>query len=369
MKIVGATIQLASPNWAIEAPVQEDPATGTRYFFADIPTSHVFNDTEVQPRLISYAHVRALALDFMKRPVHEPSNCRLVKEAGLTASLLQFDGQHKSTAQILLGRSTVQMKVYIEPDVAMIQDLVVKIQQEIKKVPLTRSDTLAKLGDVIKRVLEAYLSRPGAHTEEGFIASQPRADQKSLLQLYRGELQRLVFFDEDNELAKRVRPGVEGAPTSDKVVLERIIRPLIFREMLGLNMEESGGRDHEREMIILILNTIVSKMLPEGWDRPESELTKRRATNFFYQASIGWWMDQLDLGLRYVTQRIEPNTPLFVERIDQATRDRVVKAVEKLCDLSVWSTQEEDVVKAMRSNTVKNLSPLMERDVWKRLIK
>src|SRR5205823_3209846 len=130
------------------------------------------------------------------------------------------------------GRTRIPMKVYVEPSVAMVQALVLKIQQEIKKQPLTRSDTLAKLGDVIKRRLDEYLLTEGLHSEKGFIAAQPANEQKSIKKEYQQELQRLIFFDDTNLLSNAVRPGTKGAPTTDKVVIERIIRPLLHLELL-----------------------------------------------------------------------------------------------------------------------------------------
>lgn len=121
-------------------------------------------------------------------------------------------------------------------------------------------------------------------------------------------------------------------------------------------------------MVVLVLNTMVKKMLPAAWNAPGNELAKRRAQNFFYQASIGWWMEQLLLALRYVTQRIEDRKPLFIGDLSQTQRDQVVGVVEKLCDLDIWSTDDEDVLKAMRSNTVKNLAPYLANYSWKSLL-
>ncbi len=149
----GATVRVAE--------VFSDPATGTPYFFTDIPVTHIVNDTESQPREIIDTHVRALAIDFSKHPVHEPSNCRLVEDGKALGRLLQFDGQHKTTAQIILERTQIPMKVYIEPDPVMLQELVLQIQQGIKKLPLSTSDTLRKLKDVMEDRLEAYKVREG----------------------------------------------------------------------------------------------------------------------------------------------------------------------------------------------------------------
>lgn len=354
---------------SVTSPVFTDPATGVEYFFVEAPIEYVCNDVEVQPRQIMHHHVRALAVDFVSRPVHEPSNARLVFHSEATAQLLQFDGQHKTTAQLLLGRLAVPMKVYIEPEISMVQALVLKIQQEIKKQPLTKSDTLAKLGDVMKRRLEAYATEtPPPRTEKGFVEFQLASERKSVSKEYMSELYRLIFFDDDNLLREQVRPGSKSPPTTDKVIVERVIRPFVFTGLLDSDMEQEADRDQEREMVVLVLNTMVKKMLPAAWNAPGNELAKRRAQNFFYQASIGWWMEQLLLALRYVTQRIEDRKPLFIGDLSQTQRDQVVGVVEKLCDLDIWSTDDEDVLKAMRSNTVKNLAPYLANYSWKSLL-
>jgi hypothetical protein len=303
-----------------------------------------------------YNHVRKLALDFLERPVHEPSNCRLVVTGGSTAQLLQFDGQHKTTAQVLIGRKTIPTKVYVEPEIPMLQKLVLKIQQEIKKQPLTRSDTLAKLGHVMQRVLEDYKVPSGKiRTERGLIARQPTARaQRELKTLYFDELARLIFFDDENRLARLVRPGETEPPTTDKVVVDRIIRPMIDPGLLEVDMDAEGGRDNERNSIVLVLNTIADKMLPKGLGGPGGELASIRAKNFFYQASIGWWMEDLLLpAIKWGVYRI--NKPLFIEPLNSEVEDRMITIIEKLCELDIWSTQDPEIIKAMRSNTVANV--------------
>jgi hypothetical protein len=238
----------------------------------------------------------------------------------------------------------------------MVQELVLKIQQEIKKQPLTKSDTLAKLGDVVAWRLQEYSARRGhPRTEEGFIASQPKTEQRGVKEQYFHELERLVFFDDDNKLARAVRPGVANAPTTDKVLVDKVIRPLIHRQPLKLDMDEAGGRDAERALILLVLNAVAEKMLPRGWDGVGNAVQKRRAQNFFYQGSIGWWLPILEQTLRFVLMRIGRNEALFIEDVEQKNRDKIINTVEALCDWAVWSTEDPDDLKAMRSNTVKNV--------------
>jgi hypothetical protein len=244
------------------------------------------------------------------------------------------------------------MKIYVEPDIAMVQQLVLKIQQEIKKQPLTRSDTLAKLGDVIKRRLDEYHAPgSGPRTEAGFLAAQPKQDQAEVVLQYYQELQRLVFFDPENRLADAVRPGKKDAPTTDKVLINKIIKPLLHLKLLTSDMDNGPERDNERELILLVLNAIHASMLPEGWIN--DKLQRRRTQNFFYQGSIAWWLNVcLIPALRYVTIRIQESIPLFVGPLEQEHRDAMIEVVQQLCEWPLWSTEDEDDLKAMRSNTL-----------------
>lgn len=372
--------ELESNKWrvtfgheAIDVPVFTDPSTSVKYFFLDVPKGYILNDKKIQPRLIIPTHVRKLALDFLERPVHEPSNCRLLKTGGETAQLLQFDGQHKTTAQILIGRDKFPFKVYVDPSLDMLQSLVIEIQQEIKKQPLTRSETLAKIGDVMNRYLEDYTEKPGTpRTEKGLIARQAKAkgEQGIVRKLLFDELRRIIFFDDENRLSKIMRPGEGSAPTTDKVVVEHIIGPLLYSLLLEVDMDNSTERDTERANILHVLNGIADTMVPSGWDKPGNEVQKKRAKNFFMQGSIRWWMMEILIpALRYVLVKMDANKPLLIDPLDETAKDKVLTLIDKLCSWPIWSTEESDHLKAMRSNTIKNVAEVFKDYTYTKLLK
>jgi hypothetical protein len=356
---------------SIDVPVFEDPSTAVKYFFVEVPKEYILNDKQIQPRLIIPTHVRKLALDFLERPVHEPSNCRLIMKSPETAELLQFDGQHKTTAQILIGRDKLPFKIYVDPPIDMLQSLVIKIQQEIKKQPLTRSDTLAKIGDVIKRYLEDYVEKPGVpRTEKGLIASQDKPQQPAVKRLLLEELRRIIYFDEENRISKVIRPGEGNAPTTDKIVVEHMIGPLLYSEPLEVDIENSTERDTERANILHVLNGIADAMLPPTWDKLGNELQKKRAQRFFYQGSIRWWMTAVLIpALRYVLVKMDVKKPLLIEPFDEVAKDKVLTLIDKLCSWPIWSTDDPDQIKAMRSNTIKNVTDEFPEYTYTKLLK
>jgi len=249
------------------------------------------------------------------------------------------------------------MKVYVEPAIDMLQELVIKIQQEIKKQPLTKSETLAKISDVVRRILDSYSEKPGKHrSEKRLLAKQSLHERGVVKKLYFDELRGLVFFDDDNELSKAVVPAVKNRPTTDKVVINKIISPLLYAQPLDTDMDESIERDTERANILFVVNAIAEKVLPKGWNKAGNDVQRRRAENFFYQGSIGWWMGEiLEPSLRYVLYKMGKNKPLLLEPLDEASKEKIFSLIDKLCSWDIWSTDDPEHLKAMRSNTVKNV--------------
>lgn len=341
--------------------ISEDPATKTEYFFAEIPVEFVQNDAGVQPRVVEHDHVAALAQDFVEHPVHEPSNCRLVHVNGDVYSLLQFDGQHKTTAQIILGRETVPMKVYVSPSIPMIQDLVISIQQRIKKRPLSTSDTLLKISDVVAQRLASYVPGPGkVRSEQDYVASQPLELQGKVKQEWLQELERLAFFDDQNKLRRYVsQRRTTEFPTTDSVVIAKLVRPFIYQGLLNEDMDNINGRDHERKAILIILNTITERMLEEGWVTNASKLLRRRAQNFLYQGSIGWWVPRVLMpAIQFRLEITKENAKKpFVRPLTPEQEDKLRGLIEQLCSWEIWSLDDtHPAVKAMKSNVPRDVA-------------
>ena len=306
-----------------------------------------------------------LATDFSLHPLHEPSNCRLVPDQthGEIADLLQFDGQHKTTAQIILGRAAVPMKVYVDPNAAMIQELVVQIQQGIKKRPLSTSDTLRKLDDVVNDKVAAFRAANNDRfpTEPELVAAQPRQDHTAFKKRLLANFDYAVYSDpaftlHDYTSSKANR----NKPFTDTVLINKMIRPLISQDLISEPLNDALQRDCERGVVIRLLNQIGELMLVGKWSpqaKAESEdLHTRRARNFFYQAAISWWLGDIlipAIGLVIPKARWKR---MFVEPLTDDQEERIDAFLEILCSWPVWSTQDGEQLAALRSNTVANVA-------------
>lgn len=345
------------------APVFVDPATKTPYFFMDVPVAYVKNDDQSQPRYIEHDHVRTLAIDFSVHPVHEPSNCRVVPvgDEGVV-DLFQFDGQHKTTAQILLGRTEVPMKFYYDPSPPMIQELVVQIQQGIKKRPLSTTDTLRKLDDVVKDRVEAFKKDHGrAPTEVELVEAQPKQDQRAFKARLLSNFEFLVMNDDELVLRDFTTTKANRLkPLTDTVLLKKLIRPLVSQELLNEPLDNAEKRDTERRTAVWILNEVADRMLTGKWEpkaaAEDENIQTRRARNFFYQGAIGWWLGDV---LLVVLQYLFPKSAwkrLFQQALTPDQEEKIETFISVLCSWDIWSTESPDDLAALRSNTVSRVS-------------
>lgn len=355
------TVEITFGSEARRAPLYVDPATKIKYFFMNTPVEYIKNDTGTQPRFIEHDHVRTLAIDFAEKPVHEPSNCRLVTVGDDLADLKQFDGQHKTTAQILLGRSEVPMKFYVDPDPAMIQRLVVQIQQGIKKRPLSTTDTLKKLDDVIQDKVSEYKSTHEGKcpTEIELVNAQRLQDQASFKKHLLNNFEFAVLNDDNLEIKNFVNTKSDrNFPLTDKVLVAKIIRPLICQELLNSPLDDSLARETEREIVVQIINRITANMLSGKWN-PQSQasaedLPTQRARAFFMQGAVGWWLKSILLPALQAQFVMAKWKRLFLEPLGDALQERLDNYIDIVCGWEVWSTKDEDQIAALRSNTVSN---------------
>lgn len=356
------------------AALYEDPATLTKYFFMNAPVQYIQNDDETQPRFIEHDHVRTLAVEFSERPVHEPSNCRVVGAGNGLADLLQFDGQHKTTAQLVLDRTEVPMKFYYEPSKPMIQELVVQIQQVIKKRPLSTTDTLRKLDDVIRDKVKQYAESHAGQvpTETQLVDAQPKQEQASFRKHLLSNFALAVLQDENFKLEKFASKKIDKSrPFTDTVLVNKLITPLIAQELLDEALDSSYARDTERAAIIDLLNRVASNVLIDRWnpskDGSDEDLATYRARHFFYQGAIGWWMNEVLLPAFNAHFSKARWKRLFLEELTVEQSEMLSAYVDLLCGWALWSTEDKSTIAAFRSNTVRNVIDAIDENKYSNL--
>jgi len=349
----------------VEANVMIDPATQTRYFFAEVPIEYIHNDTQVQPRRINWSHAWTMALDFQKHPVHEPSSCRIKLDNNQVGRLLQFDGQHKTTAQILLGRKSIQTKIYIDPDVTMVKDLIITIQNVIKKMSLAPAIYLEKMSDVYLKKFQAS----GANSESAFVLTflsreRPRAKKEVFASIYKN-----IRSHNLNRFTKYIQPeGTRGGkyPLSMNLTLNRILRFLVCQDLQTVQVgSPQDFRVNECENVVFILNILADELLEEGkWtlntQLQGSSTDYMKAKRFFRSGAVRYWNDVLR---RAISQRLS-----LLERVDQSRlllrpltddkRDLIRDVVVRLANHPIWTDNDGTIDGKLNENNAQTSETL-----------
>lgn len=242
----------------------------------------------------------------------------------------------------------------------MTQEPVLQIQQVIMKPALSTSDTLTKLDDVVTDRLKQYAEKHGApRTEIGYLESQSMQDRMARKRELLQSLEKAILSSPDNKLRLYVHTKKSAtSPTTNTVLVSKLIRPMMCRAMLADDIDSPGyRRDSERRNILLVLNTIAEAVLEDKWSTG-SELHTRRAQNLLYQGSIGWWLNDALLPAIRIMLKIPAakKKEMFLRAFEPNEEDQVVGLIKELCAWEIWSTKEPAQMKAMRSNTAKDVA-------------
>ena len=355
------------------SPLFEDPSTKVEYCFVEAPAIHIFNDEESQPRWIMSDHVRALAWDFRVRPVHEPSSSRLLDDGGGTGrragKLLQFDGQHKGIAQLILGRKKIQTKVYITSDLQMLRELVEAIQNRIVKRPLSKSATLIKIEQIIGEELRQWAPKAGTlRSEKAFIESRELEARTLRRQQLLDALRKNVMDSPEN----RLRPYVQDIklsgrilPMTDKNLIKHLINRFMTEDLLEEDMtSEDSLREIEKKNIALLFSTVADEMFSD-WDsskvrRVDWDNRQLRGYNFSLGGAMGWWGRVLVRTLLHLfTLGSAHEKRILLRKLTKKEERRLKLAVKVLCSWDLWTNPPSDLLAAWRSNTLKRVDKAM----------
>jgi hypothetical protein len=337
-----------------------DLASGIEYFYCEVPTDYIHNDSQVQPRMIQHKHVRKIMRSVGKGPLHEPSNCRAIHQSGDIYKLLQFDGQHKATAQIAMGKNTVQMKIYLGLTVPVANALVITIQKTVKKKALSQSDTMAKLNDVMGEALDNYKVPAGSErTEKGFIESYPKHEQTTMKNRLFDNLIGIVARSDTNLMYEYYQTSQNGAfdknvdPVMDSNLMNHIIKPLLHRKPLESDMDDPVVyfRDAERKNIIHVLDAIYTNVIKDNWkNQPASTSTSEaKVKNFFQQAGLTMMMSVFK---QMIEMKITPTSTgsYFLKDWNNDDVENVGKSIKAIFLNPIWTTKNPVVTALWNSN-------------------
>lgn len=368
-------------------PIFTDPSNDSyKCFFGLLPIEILFHDSELNPRKI--IDIDKLIEEFFgKNPQLHVALCRMhFEESGGKSKVLLFDGQHKTAAQIVLGRKAVFCRVFINPDKDHLKEVNRRAHKELRQIEFFRSvlDTLGQDSFSVK--FKEYLENPNTKpkSEKGFIDWIEAVQRsymernlnhylKSRIRDFKDPINKFFGFVEMEKARSRV------LPISYDSVEKTLFRWFIDATPCEVDIYEceNQGKPYVREIeaknVVKLMNLLTEKTLEGKFDKKigaykiEEQIRKGktipdehlRAFRLYRPAVFVVWSELLKEAIatyliinRKITndmkteRRRGKGTRIFWAELDDNDWNAISKMIDKMIRHKIWIDRGETMSNA-----------------------
>lgn len=357
-------VVLETSSEKFKYPVHACPATGWKYFYATMPVDVLNSDDEdeekigLQPRYLIYDKVFDLFRHFQRHPVLQPSIGRVNKNR-----VVIFDGQHKMAALLCTGRRQFECKVYLEPNLRLLNETNIAAHDNFSQTRFFASVMVARLGTEFGADFEKYknLEDGSVKSESGFMKFLDRVDgaltRADRNKRFRSYLYNSVLQSSDNKLANYVSKGnrsTDEKPLTIDVLSKSIFSCFLCTQPAEDNMAtEAYKRDKEIEHVNVLMNMIHDLAL--GFWNPKAgknDETQRRLMRLFGSKSMMAWSellkDAICARLEIFTE--EDRARPFYRDMTATEYEKVKTIVTRLMNFKIWKSPVDSEVDRVLSD-------------------
>lgn len=347
------SVTVESANRKYNQSLYTCPTTDWKYFYATLDVDVIDSDddedhtTGLQPRYLILEKVFELYRHFQRHPVLQPTVGRVVGNR-----IRLFDGQHKVAALLWAGRRSFECKIYLSPDVRLLNQTNIAAHDKFAQTRFFSSIMVAKLGVQFGKDFEAYknLEDGQPKTESGLIEFIRRQDGGTLTsgelnQRFRDYLYNSVLEHPDNKMRQFVsdsnRSSMEKPITMD-MLQKSLFTHFLYRVPTDHDLTATVyKRESEINNLVALMNFIVEQGL-HAWDAKSTpnDGHQLKLNRMFGSKSMMAWSDLLGdaiCGKLDIQDRDEREKPFYRE-FTEGELGKIANIVKRLYEWSKWSS-------------------------------
>jgi hypothetical protein len=357
-------VTIDSTNGKLVHSLYKCPITDWHYFYATLDVALLDSDDDdtegsgLQPRYLIKDKVFSLFRHFQNHPVLQPSIGRL---AGSHIRL--FDGQHKAAALLLNSRKSFECKIYLDPDLRLLNDTNISAHDAFAQTRFYSSIMILKLGAEFAQDFEDFKKLDLPTKSEaaffGYLLNKASSllTKADLNKRFRSHLYSSVLNDSQNKLSKYISAAnrsTDEQPITMDMLEKSIFAKFLFREPTSDDMTSVAyRRDDEQQNVISLCNDIVDAGL-YLWDpkAATNHADRIRLQRIFGSKSMMAWSELLAdaIAARLELVDVDEKEKMFFRALTPQQANVVRKTVQRLFDWQRWAAPKDDQIDRVLSD-------------------